>query len=104
MVGSRDQGKWREQCAFGGILRSTARGTLPYRASDNIPFGQEWNREDGTDRSFSDWARVLEGIRLSTTFEIPYATTDGKVINVRSARAFGGDLTSALRRYLEVGA
>jgi len=102
MVGSRHPGMWGEQCIFGAILESMARDTLPYRASDNLPFGQAWNKEEeGRDRSFSDWARDLDGMKLSTTFEIPYAMAAGKVVNPGSARAFGRDLASALRRYLQ---
>jgi len=103
MVGSQSKAIWQQQCAFGKILESIRTGPLPYRAKDNLPFGQGWNtaRNYGAGKSCSRWAGELEGVRLATSFEIPYANAGGRPVTAESARAFGRDLARALRRYLE---
>jgi hypothetical protein len=102
MVGSSNAENWKQQMAFGRILEDACRGPLPYRAADNLPFGQAWNTGSnyGDRMSCSMWTSQLEGIRLGTSFEIPYANTAGAVVDAESARAFGRDLAAAVRLYL----
>ena len=38
------------------------------------------------------WATQIEGIRLATSFEIPYANAAGRPVDADSARAFKGGL------------
>jgi len=103
LVGSRSPAIWREESEFGRILETVRTGPLPYRAQDNLPFGQGWNTasEYGGSKSFCQWAGELPGVRLSTSLEIPYANAAGRAVTAESARAFGRDLARALRRYLE---
>ena len=103
MVGSAYKPIWQEQTAFGKILETVAAGPLPYRSADSLPFGKGWNthKNYGGKKSFARWAAELPGVRLATTFEIPYANASGKAVTADSARAFGGDLARALRRYLD---
>lgn len=102
IVGSENADIWEEQCRFGKILEECQAGTLKYRAKDNLPFGEKWN----TSKNYSDgkcfpaWAREIPGVKLSTSFEIPYANSLGQEINVSSAREFGGDLAKAVYSYL----
>jgi len=103
MVGSRDKGIWAQQCAFAKILESVRTGPLPYKAGDNLPFGKGWNTGANfkSGKSFARWAGELKGIRLASTFEIPYANAAGKAVTADSARGFGADLIRAIRRYVE---
>jgi len=103
IVGNSDESVWREQCRFGRILEEVRQGPLIYRASDNLPFGQGWNTGGNyrQGRSCSQWAASLEGIRLATTLEFPYANVHGQAVTAQSARAFGQRLAKAIRRYLE---
>jgi len=103
MVGSPDKRIWAEQCAFAKVLESVRTGPLPYKASDNLPFGKAWNTGANfkAGKSCGRWAGQLEGIRLASTFEVPYANASGKPVTADSARAFGADLARALRRYLQ---
>jgi len=103
LVGSADPAIWKAQSRFGRILEAAATGPLPYRARNNLPFGKAWNtaRNYGGQKSFARWAGELPGIRLATTFEIPYANASRKPVTAESARAFGRDIAKALRRYLE---
>ena len=94
---------WAQQCNFSEILEAIQTGPLRFNASDNLPFGQAWNTADNfqAGKSFTSWARELPGIALATSIEIPYANASGQEVNSRSARAFGRDLTEAIRCYLE---
>ncbi len=104
MVGSADPRIASQQQQLGQLLEAGCQGPLPYKLSDNIPFGTAWNTagnfRQGT--SFSRWAGSLPGIRLATSFEIPYASAGGQEVNAQSARAFGRDLARALFQYLKV--
>jgi len=101
--GSSDEAMWRQQRDFGRILETVQTGPLVYRASDNLPFGKAWNTNanTGSGKDFSQWASGLEGIRLATSFEIPYANASGQPVTADSARAFGRSLAKAIRSYLE---
>jgi len=102
MVGNHDEAVWEQQQAFGKVIETVQKGPLVYRASDNLPFGQAWNtaKNYGGGKSSSRWGSELEGIRLATSFEIPYANARGREVTAESARAFGRDLAAALQRYL----
>ncbi len=91
-----------EQREFSAFLEAGARGPLPFRQSDFLPFGTAWNTVDNFagGRSFARWVRELPGIALGTAIEIPYANAGGAEVNPDSARAFGRDLGRALAAYL----
>ena len=102
-VGSSQQNIWAEQKKFGRILESTADLALPYKASNDMPFGKSWNNPGSykEGRSFFQWADELEDIRLSSAFEIPYANAGRVTITPDTARAFGANFVQAMRTYLE---
>ena len=101
-VGKSDPERWRQQVAFANMLERVQRGTLKYRADDDLPFGKSWNTGSnyGGRMSCSMWAASLEGIQLATSLEIPYANAAGIAVDATSARAFGRDLAQAVRVYL----
>ncbi|MFP4057951.1 MAG: M14 family zinc carboxypeptidase [Candidatus Brocadiia bacterium] len=103
LVGSPDAAIWEQQQAFGAILEAVRSGPLPYRAASNLPFGKAWNthKNYGKHKSCSRWCSELDGVRLASTIEIPYATASGAAVTGDSARAFGRDLAKAIRRYIE---
>ncbi len=103
IVGSSEETMWQQQREFGRILETVQSGPLAYHASDNLPFGKAWNTNANTSsgKSFAEWASGLEGIRLSASFEIPYANASGQPVTADSARAFGRSLARAIRSYLE---
>ena len=102
-VGSSHKNIWAEQRKFGGILESIADKALPYKASDDMPFGKSWNNAGSykEGKSFFQWADELEDIRLSSAFEIPYAQSGKSTITPDTARAFGANFVQAMRAYLE---
>ena len=103
LVGSKDKAIWEAQCRFGRILESIRGEPLPYRASDNLPFGKAWNTGGNfkAGKSCSRWAAELKGIGLATTIEIPYANAGKVTITPKLARAFGAALVEAMYKYLQ---
>lgn len=101
MVGSRDSTRASEQRIFSQCLESCAGGTLPFLASDFLPFGTAWNTganyADGM--SFAGWASGRPGMRLASTLELPYARARGVEVNAGSAYAFGERLAQAMAVY-----
>ncbi len=94
---------WKRTVDFAGILEDGSRGPLPYRAADNLPYGEGWNTAANFSqgRSFNSWACELPGILIAAAMEIPYADVHGQEVNAASARAFGHDLARAIRKWLE---
>ena len=101
-VGAPDSGPWAEQQRLGRLLEDCRTGPLPYRAEDDLPFGKDWNVGSGLMyRNCSRWGQSVEGVRLSTSFELPYANARGVIVDAASARSFGRDLARAIRLYLD---
>ena len=102
LVGSRIDSIWNEQKIFSRFLESASALSLPYKASDNMPFGEGWNIPSSfaAGKPFYQWADELEGILLSSAIEIPYANVGRKTFTPDAARAFGSDLIHGLRKYL----
>jgi len=103
LVGSSNTGIWLQQTRFSSIFESVRKGPLDHKTSDNIPFGQAWNTDKNysSGKSFSRWASELEGMKLASTIEIPYATVRGAAVTPLSARALGRDFARTLCKYLE---
>ncbi|MDA0813415.1 MAG: M14 family zinc carboxypeptidase [Verrucomicrobia bacterium] len=103
LVGSSHRKIWNEQRIFSLLLEARPDLALPFNSSDNMPFGQGWNIPQSytEGKSFFQWADELEGIRLSSAFEIPYANVGKKTLTPDDARAFGASLIPTLRAYVE---
>ncbi|MFN7139117.1 MAG: M14 family zinc carboxypeptidase, partial [Limisphaerales bacterium] len=103
LVGSENPAIWKGQERFGKLLEQVQQGTLPYRATNNLPFGKGWNtsRNYSAGTSGARWAASLPGVQLATTIELPYANASGAEVTAETAREFGQDLLRAIRFYLE---
>jgi hypothetical protein len=103
-VGVPNETLWERVSRFSDVLERVAQGPLPYRRSNNLAFGEDWNTEadpPGAEPStFSEWMSALPGVWFGTTLEIPYANADGAEVNADSARAFGRDLGRAIQHHL----
>jgi hypothetical protein len=88
---------------FSADLESLPESPLAYRAAANMAFDTGWNTAAyyGPRKCFALWAEEIQGVRLVATLEIPYADVDGKTVTPDAARAFGRQLASPLRRFLE---
>jgi hypothetical protein len=102
-VGNKDPRNQPEEEKFGKMLEKLNSGRLPYRQSDDLPFGQGWNVASSfsAGRKNSDWARTLDGIRLAATMELPYAVASGVEVTAESARELGNQLAKAIEAYLK---
>ena len=102
-VGGPNQDNWARVEQFSRILEVVQTGPLAYRATDNLPFGMEWNTAENTSqgRSFGTWAASLPGIWMGTSVEIPYANVRETTVTADAARAFGRDLARALCQFLQ---
>jgi hypothetical protein len=101
-VGREAPKVWAEQNRFGRMLETVVSPDgLPYRVADNLAFGQGWNTAGNynSGMSFSRWAEGLDGMKLPTSFEIPYASAGGVAVTADRARRLGRDIATALADY-----
>lgn len=97
-VGMRHAAVWARQQAFAALLERMHEGGLPYRASDDLPFGTSWNSAANypVGCSCAKWMIDEGGVALAATFEIPYADAHGVRVTPESARQFGSSLVRAI--------
>lgn len=102
-VGQRSLEIWREQQVFSDLLEKVQKGPLPFYATDDLPYGEDWNveRNFSAGKSCAQWLCDVPGLRLVSTVELPYANARGVEVNAVSARAFGADLGRATCEFLK---
>jgi hypothetical protein len=102
-VGQEDPAVWQEQQRFARIMAAVPDPALPYKATNDLPFGERWNTGNNYTQGMpmARWASTLPGVQLASTIEVPYANAGEVTITTERARAFGGTLASAIRGYLE---
>ena len=89
---------------FSQLLEKLQEGTMRYRASDDLPFGQDWNKGVNYAQGWSAviWAcRRVKGLRIARSFEVPFATANGTVVTPESCRSFGRDVAKAFQALFE---
>jgi len=99
IVGSEDPANAARQLRLAATLESVCTGPLPYRAAGTLSYGKDWNiRKPGTTATpFGRWMIAnAPGTPTVATFELPYASADGAIVDAASARAFGNDLARAI--------
>ena len=101
-VGKQDPTHWAQQQRFGELLEANLTGPLPYRQSNDLPFGQDWNTGNnyGSFKSSTRWLAEQPGVELATTFEIPYANAQGAQVHIEPCRTLGRDILAALRAWV----
>jgi hypothetical protein len=102
-VGKSDPDIKKEQIRFNALLEQNATGVLKFRAQDYLAYGEAWNTENyrSKGQTFSQWASGLEGIRLSTSLEFPYAIMLGEEVTPDRAREFGHAVALSIRDYFQ---
>jgi dienelactone hydrolase len=103
LVGKKDPVMEAAQIRFCELLEENARGELPFRSRDFLPYGTDWNVGGSYTKgmSFSQWATGIDNISLATTIEFPYANILGIQVSKDNARAFGKAVSFALMDYLK---
>lgn len=96
---------WQGLQRFGTILEKERKGTIPYRALNNLPFGISWNtsanKKTTNLRKCCEWGATLPNVVFASAIEVPFANAEGAVVDTDSAKALGHDLARAIRLYLE---
>jgi hypothetical protein len=101
-VGNEEPVIWKRVQDFATVLEKGIRGTLPYRAANNLPFGEDWNTASNyiQGRACTQWAVTLPQMHFATSLEIPYADAGGVAVTPQRSRELGEDIAAALREYL----
>ena len=102
-VYTEDAANAQAQTRFGKLLEQTQRGGMRYRQADDLPFGQAWNNGKNYSQglSFNYWAiKNIPGIRLGTTYEVPFASANGAVVTRETCREIGEDTTAIFKQFL----
>ena len=88
---------------FGRILEALQGGSMAYREKDDIRWGVGWNTERNyaAGRPVKAWAMEELKCGFVGSFEIPFATANGKVVTRESCREFGRDIARAFRKWME---
>ena len=92
------------QAKFGDILERCQDGSLSYRRAQDFPWNFRWNSNANYKSGccIRNWAvSELKKTRLVTTFEIPFANANGKVVDAASARQFGRDMALSIVEFLK---
>ena len=103
-VGREAPANWEAQQCFGKLIEEQLpAGALPYHAAGNLPFGEAWNTAANFSggKSFSRWCAELPGMRLPTSFEIPYSVASGVAVTPAAARLFGHGVARGLAAFLK---
>jgi hypothetical protein len=87
---------------FGKMLEALQDGSMSYREKDDIRWGVGWNSDKNytAGRAVKAWAMDELRCGFVGSFEIPFATANGKVVTRESCRAFGHDVARAFARWL----
>ncbi|MFP4261348.1 MAG: hypothetical protein ACLFS1_09740 [Opitutales bacterium] len=95
--GPEDSGHAAALARFAERLEARARG-LPFRAADNLPYGEGWNgpQNYAAGLSSSKWMQGQSGCRLAVTLEVPYANAAGRAVLPERARTFGASMAEVL--------
>ena len=81
-VGPRDEGFWKKEQQFAGILARIRSGPIPFREQDCLPFGTAWNTGGNfaQGKSCSSWAiSAFPHAELVASLELAYADALGAV-------------------------
>ncbi len=102
-VGNDNEASWKKIGRLSELFEAGQTAPGFYRAKDNMPYGQGWNKASNFTQglSFGRWALDLPGSPAGTTLEVSYANSNGVTVTAASARALGRDLGRAIRKLLE---
>jgi hypothetical protein len=103
LVGNSNETIAKQETEFMKYLTVNNHGEVKYDPEKGIvPFGTAWNTDKNYSQgtSFDKWASGLEGIRLATTFEIPYSVNGTQLLNPDNLRDFGKDVAVSILQYL----
>lgn len=104
IVGSSNPENERQQKKFSKLLEKHSHSELKFEHANFLPFGEAWNKPENFDQgmSFTRWALSIDGIKLSTTLEFPYANVSGTHVSKENAWEFGKSIAFAIQEFLQL--
>ena len=91
-----------DEARFSRLLEKLQSGSMRYRASDDLPFGKDWNTGSNyaQGRSAIIWAcDEVKGLRIARSLEVPFANANGAVVTPATCRELGRDLAACFREF-----
>ena len=103
--GSLRNNDLEREARFSELLESLQCGTMAYRASDDIPFGEGWNTGSNytAGKSCIIWAlsnENLTNLKVCRTFEVPFAKANGTTVTGETCRDLGADIAKTAKAFL----
>ncbi|MFC5411000.1 M14 family zinc carboxypeptidase [Larkinella bovis] len=103
LVGSSKPAIEKQQRVFMDQIAAHNEGPLKFdRAQGLVAYGTAWNTAKNTTQGMSStqWAATVPGIKLASSFEIPYSVHNKEPMTAENSRLFGRDMAFALAGYL----
>ena len=88
---------------FSETLEKLQCGSMRYKASDDLPFGRDWNTGGNYSQGLSSgiwFAREFKGLLLCRSLEVPFANANGAVVTPESCRDLGRDVAKVWKALL----
>ena len=88
---------------FSKLLEKLQCGSIRYRATDDLPFDQAWNKGVNYAQGLSSvaWACLnVKGLKVCRSLEVPFANANGAVVTPEVCRQLGHDLAKVYRALL----
>lgn len=88
---------------FSKLLEKLQCGSIRYRATDDLPFGQAWNKGVNYAQGLCSvaWACLnVKGLKVCRSLEVPFANANGAVVTPEVCRQLGHDLAKVYRALL----
>ena len=103
LVGSSNSAVEKQQRIFMDQLAAQNKGSLKFDMAQGIvAYGTAWNTAKNTTRGMSStqWGATIPGMKLASSFEIPYSVHNKEPMTPENSRLFGRDMAFALAIYL----
>ena len=88
---------------FSELLEKLQCGSMRYRATDDLPFGKEWNKGVNYAQGWSAviWAcHKVKGLKIARTYEVPFANANGATVTPETCRDLGRDTAKVFKAML----
>ena len=89
---------------FAELLEKHQEGGLNYKASDDLPFGVDWNTNNNYSSGLSAryWALLnIPGIKVARTIETPFVYANSAEVTPEKLRLFGHGIARTFKAMVE---
>lgn len=92
-----------KEARFSTLIEKNQEGGLNYKASDDLPFGQDWNKGSNytAGASFVIWSLMnVPSLEVGRSLEVPFATANGEMVTPSALKEFGHGLAKAILEFV----